>query len=182
MHQNPETRWRPHRRGGEAGQSVAEFAIVVVPLLLLLLGIVQFAYLYNAQIGLTNAVRDAARYGSTLVANSNATATTSATLAAAFLRGSLGTYVTPYSTAQVDPGTQVCYDDYLDSNGVNAARITVTAVYNHPLIVPLIGNIIDALDSAPGDGKFQITVTADLRVDNPPEPVPSIAGPICVPA
>ena len=141
----------------------------------------QFAYLYNAQIGLTNAVRDAARYGSTLVANSDATATTGAGRAATFLLSSLNTYITPYSTSAKGAGTQACYDDYVDSDGVSAARITVTAVYNHPLIVPLIGNIIDAFDGS-ADGAYRITVTFDLRVDNPPDPVPAITGPICVPA
>ncbi|MBF8290933.1 MAG: hypothetical protein HW391_1901 [Chloroflexi bacterium] len=172
---------RPTRGRQEHGQSLAEFAIVAVPLLLLLLGIVQFALLYNAQIGLTNAVRDVARYGSTLVANQDGSAGTSAGLAASFLQTSLGTYITPYSAAAKGAGTQACYDDYVDSDGVNAARITVTAVYNHPLIVPLIGNIIDAFDGT-SDGAYRITVTADLRVDNPPDPVPAITGPICVPA
>lgn len=162
----------------QPGQALAEFALVAVPLLLLLLGIVQFTYLYNAQVGLTNAVRDVARYGSTLVANSNGTASASATLTRAFLQTSLSKYVTPFSSGQVGPGTQVCYTPYTDVSGAAAVRVTVTAEYDHPLIVPIIGGIIDGLDGAT-DGAFTITVRSDLRVDNPLQPIPSLSSAAC---
>ena len=166
------------RKLREAGQSVAEFALVAVPLLLLLLGIVQFTYLYNAQVGLTNAVRDVARYGSVLVANTNGTASASATLTRAFLQTSLSKYVTPFASGQVGSGTQVCYSPYTDPSGASAVRVTVTAEYNHPLIVPIIGGIIDGFDGT-SDGAFRIAVSSDLRVDNPREPVPNLSAPAC---
>ena len=65
-HTVPNGQDRPRR---EAGQSVAEFTIVAIPMLFLLLGILQFGLIYNAQVGLTNAIRDAARYGSGLPAS-----------------------------------------------------------------------------------------------------------------
>ena len=46
------------------GQSVVEFALVLLPMLLLLLGAIQFAIIWAAQVGVTNAVRDAARVAS----------------------------------------------------------------------------------------------------------------------
>ncbi len=163
----------------QPGQALAEFALVAVPLLLLLLGIVQFTYLYNAQVGLTNAVRDVARYGSALVANTNGTASASATLTRAFLQTSLSKYVAPFSSGQVGPGTQVCYAPYVDAAGASAVRVTVTAEYDHPLIVPIIGGIIDGLDGAM-DGAFRITVSSDLRVDNPLQPIPNLSSAACV--
>ena len=45
----------------EKGQSLVEFAIVVIPLLLLVLGIVEFGWLFNGQIVLTSSAREGAR-------------------------------------------------------------------------------------------------------------------------
>ncbi|MEW5783781.1 MAG: TadE/TadG family type IV pilus assembly protein [Bacillota bacterium] len=45
----------------EKGQSLVEFALVLLPLLLLLLGIIEFGWLFNGQITVTSAAREAAR-------------------------------------------------------------------------------------------------------------------------
>lgn len=45
----------------EKGQSLVEFALLSVPLLLLLLGIIEFGWLFNGQIVLTGAAREGAR-------------------------------------------------------------------------------------------------------------------------
>ncbi len=45
----------------ENGQDVVEFALVAVPLLLLLLGIIEFGWIFNGQITLTSAAREGAR-------------------------------------------------------------------------------------------------------------------------
>jgi Flp pilus assembly protein TadG len=52
-------RWR-----GEKGQSVVEAALVVPLLLLLLAGLVDTGMAFRDEIGLTNATREGARYGS----------------------------------------------------------------------------------------------------------------------
>ena len=50
------------RRSGEArGQSVAELALILPALLLLLLSILQIGFLIFTQLGLTNAAREASR-------------------------------------------------------------------------------------------------------------------------
>ncbi|MBF8291086.1 MAG: TadE-like protein, partial [Chloroflexi bacterium] len=51
---------RPYQKG----QSLVEFALVLTPLFLILLGIIQFGFIFNAYITLTNATREAAREGS----------------------------------------------------------------------------------------------------------------------
>lgn len=162
----------------QGGQAIAEFAISAIVILLLLLSILQFGLIYNAQIGLTNGVRDAARYGASVTANTDATATTQATATWNYLASSLGSHVEPYSSAQLVAGSQVCYQEYTDSNGQVAVRVEVTAVYLHPLIVPLISAIIDAVDGS-ADGHYRITSTTEMRVDNPADPVPSITGTVC---
>jgi Flp pilus assembly protein TadG len=167
-----------HRASTESGQAIAEFAISAVILLLLLLAILQFAFLYNAQIGLTNGLRDAVRYGSSLTANTDATALTAANSTYSFLTTSLGSHVSPYSSSRLASGTQVCYEGYTDPTGP-AVRVKVTAVYDHPLLVPLINLIIDAFDGAV-DGSYRITSTIEMRVDNPIDPVPALSvGPKC---
>jgi Flp pilus assembly protein TadG len=48
---------------GERGQALAEFSFVLVPVLLILVGIIQFGLLFGANVTLTNAAREGARAG-----------------------------------------------------------------------------------------------------------------------
>ena len=59
----PVVRDRASTGGGEAGQSLVEFSLVLMPLMLVLLGIVQFGFVFNAYVTLTNAAREGARAG-----------------------------------------------------------------------------------------------------------------------
>ena len=54
-------RARRRDRSGESGQALLELALVVPLLVLLVMAIFQFAYVLESQMGLTNAVREAAR-------------------------------------------------------------------------------------------------------------------------
>lgn len=58
---------RLRRKPASRGQALVEFALVVLPLLLLIVGIVQFGLLLNANVTLTNAAREGARAGSIYV-------------------------------------------------------------------------------------------------------------------
>ena len=167
-----------HNQTLPRGQAIPEFALSVVIILLLLLSILQFGLLYNAQIGLTNGVRDATRYGSSLTANTDATAMTQAAVTRAYLQSSLASHVAPYSAARLTSASQACYEGYTDVGAQSAVRVRVTAVYEHPLVVPLIGAIIDALDGA-ADGYFQLRSTTEMRVDNPADPPVFFIGPAC---
>lgn len=57
---------RKERKGGgkQKGQALVEFALVSIPLLLLVIGLVDLGVMYERRITLTNAVRDGARYAS----------------------------------------------------------------------------------------------------------------------
>ncbi len=48
-------------RGARRGQALVEFAFVLLPILLVVVGIVQFGLLFGANVTLTNAAREAAR-------------------------------------------------------------------------------------------------------------------------
>ena len=61
----PVLRWsRLGRVSVARGQAMVEFAFVLLPVLLLIVGIVQFGLLYGANVTLTNAAREGARSGS----------------------------------------------------------------------------------------------------------------------
>ena len=51
----------PGRADHPRGQALAEFALVLLPIMLILVGIVQFGLLFGANVSLTNAAREGAR-------------------------------------------------------------------------------------------------------------------------
>jgi Flp pilus assembly protein TadG len=55
---------RARRRPGSEGQSLVEFSLVLTPLFLILLGIIQFGFIFNSYITIANATREGARQGS----------------------------------------------------------------------------------------------------------------------
>jgi Flp pilus assembly protein TadG len=52
------------RRRGERGAAAVEFALVSIPLFLLLFGIIQFGWAFYSQISISQAAREGARYAS----------------------------------------------------------------------------------------------------------------------
>jgi TadE-like protein len=54
-------------RGRERGQSLVEFALVLTPLFLILLGIVQFGFIFNTYVTMTNSAREGARQGTVFI-------------------------------------------------------------------------------------------------------------------
>jgi len=50
-----------------SGQALVEFAIVLLPVMLILVGIIQFGLLFGANVALTNAAREGARAGTIYV-------------------------------------------------------------------------------------------------------------------
>ena len=51
----------------EKGQSLVEFSLILMPLFFILLGIIQFGFIFNTYVTITNASRDAARLGTIYV-------------------------------------------------------------------------------------------------------------------
>ena len=60
-------------RAEPTGQALVEFAIVLVPLLVILVGVIQFGFLFGANVTLTNAAREGARAGTIYVYDQNQT-------------------------------------------------------------------------------------------------------------
>jgi len=146
---------------------MAEFALVLPLLLILVLGITQFGFLFGTQIGLSNAAREGARYGATVPTTDGSSAAAvqnhlwNSGTATGALDQALG------FTASALSSHTVTYCKYQTPNGTWHVRLRATIVYNHPLFVPIIGAILDPLDSPSTPAAFQVTVTEEMRVENP---------------
>ena len=159
-------RFRPRNRG----QALVEFALVLPILVILLLSIIQFAFIFAAQTGVTNAVREAARLAAVNTPTVNAAqATTSANAIYAKLVGANGLMarnVFGFAAGNVvTPGTSVCYLSFPDGPGVTAIKVKVTGQYLHPIFIPLLDGILDGLDGT-NDGGLRIGTAEEMTVEN----------------
>jgi Flp pilus assembly protein TadG len=55
------------RTPAQRGQSLVEFALVMMPLFIIILGIIQFGFIFNAYVTITNAAREGGRTGTVYV-------------------------------------------------------------------------------------------------------------------
>lgn len=159
---------RPRQRG----QTLIEFALVFPVLALLLFGIIQFGFLYGGQIGLVNAAREAARYAAVLQTASAITATGFQTqtyneLTSRMLPRSVPGYRADNLVTTGAGRTAVCYLTRDNADGTTfSVLVRVQISYKHPLLIPLVGNIVDAIDGT-DDGAFRLGATEEMRVENP---------------
>jgi Flp pilus assembly protein TadG len=113
-------RWRDER-----GAAAVEFALVFPLLILVLFGVVEYGAVYNAQLQITGAAREAARE---LAVTGDAGAARSAALdAAPALVPALAPNDIAFSSATCSPG----------------ADITVTISYAKPFLTGLFGATVD---------------------------------------
>lgn len=154
------------------GQAMVEFAAVLLPIMLIVVGIIQFGLLFTAEVTLTNAAREGGRSGTIYVYTGTSQATNDLNRCTAVVRASTAAFgllstSTPHFTAadpctsghQVDANTWVNGDlriTYSQPAGVvtNDARrgyhIAVRLAYRSDIIVPLIGPILPT----DGNGRF----------------------------
>ena len=155
--------WRGRRR--EEGQSLVEFSLILLPLFLLILGIVQFGFIFNTYITMSNATREAAREGSIYIYNYSATkglndlnrnSSIEATLLASmnglstaapqFTAGSTWTSATSGTTMTYTNGDiAVVYTlpgGVTDTDARAGWQITVRATYHQDLVIPLISALL----------------------------------------
>ncbi|MCJ7711051.1 MAG: pilus assembly protein [Chloroflexi bacterium] len=149
------------RRSGEGGQALVEFSLILTPLLFLLLGVVQFGFIFNSYITVSTAAREAAREGSiyvydrtvalsvndaarnerirsSLLASLNGLAKTAPNLTngTTWTSTSSGT-TTTYTNGDITvtyalPGTVTANDTR------QGYRVTVRATYHQDLVIPLV--------------------------------------------
>jgi hypothetical protein len=122
------------------------------------MAIFQFAFVLQTQMGLTNAVREAARRAAAAEAPSAATLGAWVQNELAAGDGLLAANVPSYDATRLatDPPTvNFCF--YPSVDGLVNQTITVTVSYNHPIFFPIPGS----------NGLANLTATAQMRLENP---------------
>ena len=161
------------RHDRSRGQSLAELAIVLPVLLLLLLSILQVGFLIVTQIGLTNAAREASRNAASIPVATASQATTAATVyyarlrdpATGFLKRNIGGYDPNRLIESGGVRSRICYYSITDASNAPAVMARAEVEYSHPLFIPLITQILDGFDGVTDRG-FRLGVTEDIRVGN----------------
>lgn len=152
---------------------MAELAIVLPVLALLLMSILQIGFLLYTQVGVINAAREAARNAAAIpVATKSQAATAAAEYytrltdpASGFLKRNVGGYSPSRLITTGSPRTLVCYYSFTDASLAPAVMARVEVEYSHPLFIPLISPILDGFDGN-SDGGLRLGATEDIRVGN----------------
>ncbi len=149
------------RRDRAGGQSLVEFALILGPLLLLLLGVVQFGFIFNTYVTVSTAAREAAREGSIYVydrtlsktANDALRNTSMKTALLASLNGLAKTspnFANGGTWTSSTSGTTTTYTNgdilvtYVQPASITANdprqgyQVTVRATYHLDIVVPMI--------------------------------------------
>ncbi|MBI2764150.1 MAG: pilus assembly protein [Chloroflexi bacterium] len=151
----------PSRRSGEGGQSLVEFSLVLTPLLLILLGIIQFGFIFNSYITIANATREGARDGSIYVyqqaqskAQNDAARNTAIETTIKRSMNLLSSTAPWFSTPDVWTQTGETFTNgdltitYAQPAGINQSdprvgqTVTVRMQYHQDLLIPLISALL----------------------------------------
>ena len=153
-------------RHAQRGQALPEFALLAPLLFLMLFAVIQLGFTLSGQIGLTNAAREAARYAAT-VPNTTTNAVFTELTTRQMPKAIPGFRNDPAAYA----GSSVAYCAAPNPNNTASfpsysIRVRVNAVYRHPMLIPFVGQLIDAFDGA-DDNALTARVTEEMRVENP---------------
>jgi len=123
----------------ESGQALLELALVTPILVLLVLAIFQFAYVLETQIGLTNAVREAARRAATSPGLTNAFTLEQLMGDGGSNAGLLADNIPGYELGRVAPNPPDVRICTFSVGGVTNYRVDISVTYNHPVFFPIPG-------------------------------------------
>jgi Flp pilus assembly protein TadG len=142
----------------ERGQALVEFAAVLLPLMLIVVGIIQFGLVFNANVTITNAAREGTRAGTIYVYSGSNPATNDqnrcgdvvdSVVAAMGLLSTAAPYFSAASPCPGGGGDVWTSGDvtitYTQPAGVptndrrRGYRMTVRVTYRQDIIVPLVG-------------------------------------------
>lgn len=158
--------WRTRRKRGQEGQALVETTFMILAVLLLLMGIIEFGFIFYAYVRVSNAAREGARAGSLWLLHREFTGPPDnyydpilcATVKDA-VRSEVSAIPDDYTgiaiTLQASPVT--CPDDSLMPQAGEPVTVTVTYDYPLPVIsaLPIIGGIIPS--------PFPVSRTAVMR-------------------
>jgi len=161
LEQQQKRRRRGRSQRAEHGQSLVEFSLILLPLFLILLGIIQFGFIFNTYVTMTNAARDSARLGTVYVydrtltkaANDLARNESIRTQILASMNGlsqttprfTTGGTWTQSGLVFTNGDLVITYEipsGVTDSDPRTGERITVNATYHQDLVIPLISALL----------------------------------------
>jgi Flp pilus assembly protein TadG len=166
----------PDGSPAERGQSLVEFALVMIPLFVILLGIIQFGFIFNAYITLTNATREGGRTGTIYIAQQTSKSINDSLRNAAIrtsVRGSMNLLNTnapnfATTTTWTQSGDTYTNGDlvvtYSNPGGVPdttsrvGQQVTVRATYHQDLIIPMIAQLL------PRDANGRLGLTGEITM------------------
>ena len=150
------------------GQALVEFALVAPIMVLIFAALVQFAFIFERQIGIENAVRDGARRGATYETVDISDAGVNGPFVWDLLWGASGlmSNVQGYEASRL-LSPLVCYRTQTDPAGSTGVLVKASMGYAHPLFLPIISQILDPLDGTT-DGALRIDTSSEFQVQNDP--------------
>ncbi len=146
------------------GQSLVEFALILTPLTVLLLGVIQLGLVFNAYVTVANATREGARaasiyvYDRTKTKAQNDTARAAATVSA--VRTSMG-FLPKNAPNLADSAIVTTYSIPSGVNDTDARvgqHASVRVTYRLDLVIPLIAQLL------PRDSNGRMTVDAQVTM------------------
>jgi Flp pilus assembly protein TadG len=165
---------RPAHQGG---QSLVEFALVLTPLFLVLLGIIQFGFIFNSYVTLTNSAREGARSGTVFICDPNDSKDQNdlarneairaavvrsmnllATSAPRFANSGTWTNSGMVFTTGDLVVTYAIPSDVIDTDCRRGETIDVRATYHQDLIIPIISNFL------PHDSGGRLSLVGDVTM------------------
>ncbi|MCJ7668033.1 MAG: pilus assembly protein [Anaerolineae bacterium] len=145
--------WRSRRKSGQEGQALVETTFMLLAVLLLLMGIIEFGFLFYTYVRVSNATREGARAGSLWLMHGEFDLCKTVSDA---VRSEVGAIQEDDITITLESDIVSC--PYVSLRKVGEP-ITVTATYNYPLPIvsalPIIGDIIPS--------PFPVSRTAVMR-------------------
>jgi Flp pilus assembly protein TadG len=160
-----------------SGQSLVEFSLVLMPLFVILLAIIQFGFIFNAYVTITNSAREGARngtiyiYDASLSKAQNDLARNDSIRTSVLASMNLLTKTSPnFATTGtwVQSGQTFTNGDlvvsYVTPAGVTETdsrvgqQITVHAVYHQDLIIPIIAQLL------PRDANGRLGLTGEVTM------------------
>jgi Flp pilus assembly protein TadG len=161
----------------ERGQSLVEFSLVLMPLFVILLAIIQFGFIFNAYVTITNSAREGARNGTVYIYDSGLSKAQNDLARNELIRSStlasmnLLSKTSPnFSTSGswTQSGTTFTNGDLLVTYAIPAGvtdtdarvgqQITVRAVYHQDLIIPIIAQLL------PRDANGRLGLTGEVTM------------------
>lgn len=148
----------------QKGQSLVEFALILTPLMLILLGIVQMGFVLNTYITISNAAREGGRaatihvYDRTTSKAGNDTARAAAARTAVLnAMGTLSRTAPQFSTSDLSI-TYATPAGVTESDVRAGQNVTIRMTYHLDLIVPFIAAVL------PKDGTGRLPMGAEVTM------------------